>query len=125
MKRHKHNFTKYRMDLKNFYDKLQPDIQIHLVEEYVKPQLMYDEMINEFDRLIESEECQRLEWQVLMPVVNKIIQCKPAIKKMCELNTLGFKEVYEQHIVHKNKTFVRFDCNVSSMCAEFVMRKWH
>ena len=113
------------MDLKNFYNKLQPDIQKHLVEEYVKPQLMYDEMINEFDRLIESEECQRLEWQVLMPVVNKIIQCKPAIKKMCELNPLGFKEVYEQHIVHKNKTFVRFDCEVSSMCAEFVMRKWH
>ena len=113
------------MDLKNFYNKLQPDIQKHLVEEYVKPQLMYDEMINEFDRLIESEECQRLEWQVLMPVVNKIIQCKPAIKKMCELNPLGFKKVYEQHIVHKNKTFVRFDCEVSSMCAEFVMRKWH
>ena len=113
------------MDLKNFYDKLQPDIQKHLVEEYVKPQLMYDEIINEFDRLIESEECQRLEWQVLMPVVNKIIQCKPAIKKMCELNPLGFKEVYEQHIVHKKKTFVKFDCEVSSMCAEFVMRKWH
>ena len=111
--------------LKKFYESLQPDIQIHFVEEYVKPQLMYDEMINEFDRVIESEECQQLKWQVLMPVVTKIINNKHAVKKMCELNTLGFKDIYEQHIVHKKKTFVRFDCEVSSMCAEFVMRKWH
>ena len=113
------------MDIKTFYDSLQPDIQKYIVDEYVKPQLMQDEMIHEFDRIIESEECQRLNWRVLVPVVTKIIHCNPAITKMCELNTLGFKNVYEQHIIHKKKTFVLFDCEVSSMCAEFVMRKWH
>jgi hypothetical protein len=113
------------MNIKTFYERLQPDIQTYFVDEFVKPQLMYDEMIDEFNRVIESEECQRLNWNVLIPVVNKIIHCKPAIVKMCELNTLGFKYVYEQHIIHKKKTFVRFDCEVSSMCAEFVMRKWH
>ena len=111
--------------LKTFYDSLQPDIQIHFVEEYVKPQLIYDEMINEFDRVIESEECQHMNCQVLMPVVTKIIHNKHAVKIMCELNPLGFKDVYEQHIIHKKKSFVLFDCEVSSMCAEFVMRKWH
>jgi len=53
-------FTKMDESLKKFYESLQPDIQIYFVEEYVKPQLIYDEMINEFHRLIESEECQRL-----------------------------------------------------------------
>lgn len=113
------------MNIKTFYNKLQPDIQIYFVEEFVKPQLVYDEMINEFNQLIESEECQRLNWNVLLPVVTKIIHNKQAIIKMCELNPLGFKGVYEHHIIHKKKTFVRFDCEVSSMCAEFVMRKWH
>ncbi len=46
--------------LKKFYESLQPDIQFYFVEEYVKPQLIYDEMINEFHRRIETEECQRL-----------------------------------------------------------------
>jgi hypothetical protein len=78
------------MDIKTFYDSLQPDIQKYIVDEYVKPQLMQDEMIHEFDRIIESEECQRLNWRVLVHVVTKIIHCKPAITKMCELNALGF-----------------------------------
>lgn len=121
----KQDFTKMDESLKKFYDSLQPDIQIYFVEEYVKPQLIYDEMINEFHRLIESEECQRLNWEVLMPVVTKIIHNKDAVTKMCELNTLGFKDIYQQHIIYKMKTFARFECEVSSMCAEFVMRKWH
>ena len=50
---------------------------------------------------------------------------KDAVTKMCELNTLGFKDIYQQHIIYKMKTFARFECEVSSMCAEFVMRKWH
>jgi hypothetical protein len=93
----KQAFTKMDESLKKFYESLQPDIQIYFVEEYVKPQLIYDEMINEFHRLIETEECQRLNWEVLMPVVTKIIHNKDAVAKMCELNTLGFKDIYQQH----------------------------
>ena len=70
------------MNIKTFYDRLQPDIQIYFVDEFVKPQLVYDEMINEFNQIIESEECQRLNWNVLLPVVTKIIHNKQAIIKM-------------------------------------------
>ena len=110
---------------KCIYDYLQEDIQIHLIEQYIKPQLRGDDLIKEFDRLIESEACQHLEWQVLTDVVEKIIENKSALAQMCERNTLGFKNVYHQHFIQNKKTFILFDCPLSSMCAEFVMRKWH
>ena len=116
------------LDLKKakcIYNNLQDDIKQHLVEEYIKPQLRGDDLINEFDKLIESEACQHLEWQVLTDVVGKIIENKDALAKMCEINTLGFKSIYHQHFIQKKNTFVLFDCALSSMCAEFVMRKWH
>jgi len=110
---------------KCIYDYLQEDIQKHLIDQYIKPQLRGDDLIKEFDKLIESEACQRLEWQVLTDVVEKIIENKSALAQMCERNPLGFKNVYHQHFIQKKNTFVLFDCPVSSMCAEFVMRKWH
>ncbi len=110
---------------KCIYDYLQEDIQKHLIDQYIKPQLRGDDLIKEFDKLIESEACQRLEWQVLTDVVEKIIENKSALAQMCERNPLGFKHVYHQHFVQNKKTFVLFDCPLSSMCAEFVMRKWH
>ena len=110
---------------KCIYNGLQDDIQKHLIEEYIKPQLRGDDLIKEFDKLIESKECQSLEWQVLINVVGKIIENKSALAQMCEINTLGFKSVYHQHFIQKKNTFVLFDCALSSMCAELVMRKWH
>jgi hypothetical protein len=110
---------------KSIYNGLQEDIQKHFIEEYIMPQLRGDDLIQEFDKLIESEDCQNLKWDVLTDVVEKIINHRSALTKMCELNTLGFKSVYEQHYIQKKNTFVLFDTPLSSMCAEFVMRKWH
>lgn len=111
--------------VKVIYDNLQEDIQRQLMSEYIIPQLIEDECIKKFDELIESEECQRLDWTVLMDVVGKIIHNEQALNKMCKKDVLGFKEVYTNHFIHNRKTFVRFDCLLSSMCAELVMRKWH
>ena len=113
---------------KSIYDGLQDDIQKHLVEEYIMPQLRGDDLIQEFDKLIESEDCQNLKWDVLTDVVEKIINHRSALTKMCELNTLGFKSVYEQHFIKGIMTFKHPDWHnkpLESMCAEFVMRKWH
>ena len=52
------------MSAKEFYDNLQQDIQTHIVEEFIKPQLQVDELIQEFDKQLMSEECQSLQWQV-------------------------------------------------------------
>lgn len=113
---------------KSIYNSLQDDIQKHLVEEYVMPQLRGDDLIKEFDKLIESEDCQRLNYQVLLDVVEKIINHIGALSQMCELNTLGFKSVYEQHFIQKINTFKHpsfYGKPLDSMCLEFVMRKWH
>jgi hypothetical protein len=109
----------------SIFNGLQEDIQLYIVQEYILPQLRCDELINKFDKLIESTQCQRLNWQVLTDVVSKIIANKSAFEKMCEINTLGFKESYHQHFIEKRNTFILFDCPLSSMCGEFVMRKWH
>jgi hypothetical protein len=110
---------------KYIYDKLPDDLQNNIKDEYIIPELRGDDLIKEFDRLIESKDCQSLRWQVLIDVVEKIINHSGAFSQMCELNTLGFKSSYEQHFIQKKNTFVLFDCPLSSMCAEFVMRKWH
>ncbi len=111
--------------VKSLFNSLQEDIQLYLVQEYIMPQLRCDDLIKQFDQLIESIQCQRLDWKVLTDVVSKIIENKSAFEKMCEINTLGFKESYHQHFIEKRNTFILFDCPLSSMCCEFVMRKWH
>ena len=113
---------------KSIYNCLQDDIQKHLVEEYIIPQLKVDELIKEFDKLIESEECRRIDYRVLLNVVRKIINHSGALSQMCELNTLGFKSLYEQHFIKGIMTFKHpsfYGKPIDSMCFEFAMRKWH
>ena len=110
---------------KTIYDGLQTDIQTHIMKEYIEPQLKCDDLINSFHTLIESDECQRLNCTVLIEPVTKIIENKEALSKMCELNTLGFSNVYNKHFIQKINTFARISCPYTSMCMEFVMIKWH
>jgi hypothetical protein len=112
-------------EVKTIYNNLQEDIQIKIMEEYIVPQLLEDELINKFDELIESEECQRLNWRVLTDVVSKIIENESALTNMCKHN-VEFKDSYQQHFIRKVNTFKDPSWDpLSSMCAEFVMRKWH
>jgi hypothetical protein len=114
---------------KQFLDKLQGDIQTHILEEYVKPQVIADEisnMIKEFDELLMSDKCQRLEWRVLTEVVSKIINNKAALAQMCEKDTMGFKDSYEQHFIKGKNAFRHPSWTpLGSMCAELTMRQWH
>ena len=114
---------------KQILDKLQGDIQTHILEEYVKPQVIADEisnMIKEFDELLMSNKCQQLEWQVLTEVVSKIINNKAALAQMCEKDTIGFKDSYEQHFIKGKNTFTHPSWTpLGSMCAELTMRQWH
>ena len=114
---------------KQILDKLQGDIQTHILEEYVKPQVIADEisnMLKEFDEKLMSEKCQRLEWQVLTEVVSKIINNKAALAQMCEKDTIGFKDSYEQHFIKGKNTFTQPSWTpLGSMCAELTMRQWH
>ena len=112
----------------NIYNGLQSDIQRLLIEEYITPELNGDHLIKEFDKLIESEECSRLEWQVLTDIVGKIINHTGALYQMCELNTLNFKDIYKQHFIDGIMTFKAPSWHnkpLESMCAELTMRKWH
>ena len=110
---------------KTIYDGLQLDIQIHLMEEYIEPQLRGDDLIKEFNILIESEECQRLDYSGLLDTVRKIIANPAALAQMCKLNPIRFKEVYEQHFIKKVNYYWRVSCPYTSMCMKLVMLKWH
>jgi hypothetical protein len=113
---------------KFIYDNLQEDVQKLIMEEYIKPQLICDYLIEEFDKLIESEKCQQLKWQVLLDVVGKIIENKEALAQMRKKDTLGFNCSYENHFIKKINTFKHpsFDDKpLESMCAELTMLKWH
>ena len=110
---------------KRIYDGLQSDIQIHFLAEYIEPQLRGDDLVKEFHELMESEECQRLDYSALIDPIQKIIAHPAALVQMCKLNTLGFRGVYRQHFIQGRNTFVRVSCPYTSMCKEFVMMKWH
>ena len=109
------------------YKILPEDIQVHLKNEYILPQLRGDDLVKEFDKQLMSEECQRLVWQVLPDVVSKIIENNSAMAQMFEkYEDIGFKESYEQHFIKGVNTFTQPSWDqLSSMCAELTMRKWH
>jgi hypothetical protein len=108
------------------YSNLQEDIQRYLIEDYIKPQLEEgDKMIRQFHELIESEECQHLKYECLIEPVTKIIQNESALAKMRKLDSNGFNSIYIQHFIQKRNTFTLVDDPYTSMCMEFVMRKWH
>lgn len=109
------------------FGRLNDDIQIHLIEEYIKPQLRGDDLVREFDKQLNSEACRGLKWQVLGDVVGKIIQNKDALAQMFEkYDDIGFKQYYEQHFIQKRNQFTQptWDA-LSSFCATLTMVKWH
>ena len=109
------------------FGRLQDDIQTHLIEEYIKPQLRGDDLVKEFDKQLNSEECRGLKWQVLVDVVKKIIENESALAQMFEkYDDIGFKGYYEQHFIQKKNQFTSptWDA-LSSFCATLTMCKWH
>ena len=111
---------------KTIFDGLQEDIQRYLIEDYIKPQLEEgDKLISLFNELIDSEDCRNLRYECLIAPVTKIIQNETALAKMRKLDTIGFNSVYIQHFIKKQNTFRLVDDPCTSMCMEFVMRKWH
>ena len=110
------------------FGRLQGDIQTHLIEEYIKPQLRGDDLVREFDKQLNSEECRGLKWQVLVDVVKKIIENKDALAQMFEKyeEDIGFKTYYEQHFIQKINQFKlpSWDA-LSSLCATLTLCKWH
>ena len=108
------------------YSGLQEDIQKMLIEDYIKPQLEEgDKWIRQFHELLESEECQHLKYDCLIDPITKIIQNETALAKMRKINTVGFDSSYRQHFIEKRNTFRLVDNPCTSMCMEFVMRRWH
>ena len=109
------------------FGRLNDDIQIHLIEEYIKPQLRGDDLVREFDKQLNSDACRGLKWQVLGDVVGKIIQNKDALAQMFEkYDDIGFKQYYEQHFIQKRNQFTQptWDA-LSSFCATLTMVRWH
>ena len=107
---------------------LQSDIQTHLIEEYIKPQLRGDDLVREFDKQLNSEECSSLQWQVLVDVVTKIIENEAALAQMFEKyeEDIGFKTYYKQHFIEKINQFKSPSWDaLSSFCATLTMCKWH
>jgi len=110
------------------FGRLQGDIQTHLIEEYIKPQLRGDDLVREFDKQLNSEECSSLNWQVLVDVVKKIIANEAALAQMFEKyeEDIGFKTYYEQHFIEKRNQFKSPSWDaLSSFCATLTMCKWH
>lgn len=114
---------------KTIYSGLQEDIQKHLIEEYVNPQLRGDDLVKEFEKQLMSQECRSLKWSVLTDVVSKIIENKLALEQMfTKYDNLGFQWCYEQHFIKNIMTLHDPSWEnkpLECMCAVLTLRMWH
>ena len=80
------SFDKYNNQIffDNIFNNVPEDIQTKIIEEYIKPQIYVDELLQEFEKQLLSEKCQGLEWQVLEEVTGKIIENPSALHQMCK-----------------------------------------
>jgi hypothetical protein len=109
------------------YNTLPVDIQMHIKEYYILPQLRGDDLVKEFDTQLMSDECNKLNWQVLVDVVSKIIENEFAIAQIDKkYSNLNFRNCYENHFIKKINSFTHHSWTpLTSMCAELTMRQWH
>ena len=125
------SFDKYNNQIffDNIFNNLPEDIQTKIIEEYIKPQIYVDELLQEFEKQLLSEECQGLEWQVLEEVTGKIIENPSALEQICKKNMgIDFKYYYDVHFVEKVNIMKHpsFDGNpLASFCACLTYRRWH
>jgi hypothetical protein len=111
---------------KEIFDGLQEDIQKQLMNDYIKPEVDESKkLLTLFQELIESDECSELKYDCLIDPVTKIIQNPHALAEIRKLNLYGFDYIYKQHFIKKENTFSLVHCPYTSMCMEFVMRRWH
>jgi len=126
------SFHKYNNQIffDNIFYNLPEDIQTKIIEEYIKPQIYVDELLQEFEKQLLSEECrEELNWQMLVEVTEKIIENTSALEQMCKKNMgTDFKYYYDVHFI-ENVNIMKhpsFDGHpLASFCACLTYRRWH
>jgi hypothetical protein len=106
-----------------FIETLQPDIQQYLKDEYIKPQLV-NELITSLYKVLDSQECQRLQWEPLVDPVSKIIAIKDALSQLQKQNEL-FRYIYHKYIIKNSNSLEQFGPPINRLCVEWVMCKYH
>ena len=125
------SFDKYNNQIffDNIFNNLPEDIQTKINEEYIKPQIYVDELLQEFDKRLNSDKCrEEMDWQVLEEVTGKIIENPSALEQMCKKKMgIDFKYYYDVHFVEKVNIMKHPSFNekpLSSFCACLTMCKW-
>jgi len=118
------------MSFNNIFNNLPEDIQTKIVEEYIKPQIYVDELLQEFEKQLLSKECrEELDWQMLVDVTEKIIENASALEQMCKKDMgTDFKYYYDVHFIEKVNIMKHPSFNgypLASFCASLTMRRWH
>ena len=110
-------------DAGKFIDTLQPDIQQYLKDEYIKPQLV-KELITSLYTVLDSPECQRLEWKLLVDPLSKVMTSKEALPQLLKQDDL-FKFIYAKYYHENSNDLARFGSYINRLCIEWVMYKYH
>jgi hypothetical protein len=110
-------------DAGKFIDTLQPDIQQYIKDEYIKPQLI-KELITSLYTVLESPECQRLQWQLLVEPLSKVMTSKDALPQLLKQDSL-FKFIYEKYYHENSNNLAQFGSYINRLCVEWVMYKYH
>lgn len=105
-------------------DHIEPNIVSNLVE---KSSIMQynNKLVEEYDRLIISDDAKNFKWQVLSEVVKNIIDDKETLDYMLKRDNDPFKFEYERHFIQNKKAFSLFSSKDASFCLSILMCKYH
>jgi hypothetical protein len=81
-------------------------------------------LLEEFEDEYNSEECNDLDYTVLLRVVGKIIRNPIALDKFC-FKGQSFRRVFEDHFVYQQNKCITAESLIISMCMTLTMMKWH
>jgi hypothetical protein len=98
---------------------LPEDLRKHIYNEYIETQLLYDE----YQSIIESEECRHLQTTRLKGMVKKILNHGLLIEYLYTNNSI-FKQVYTDHIIKKKPSFEGLEF-YNSFALSLLMNLYH
>ena len=102
-----------------FSRKIPKDIVSKIVDDYFKYDIEYNSLLN----ILENNNSKKLNGCDLLYYIDNVLNDPLYIKYIQSKNSL-FKEIYQEHYVQNNKTFILMNVK-ESLCCSWLMNLYH
>ena len=96
------------------------DVTRKIYEEYLKPEMLYEDLIYTLD----LRDSRTLSAGALTALLPRLLENKILVKYLLE-NDSTFNNIYTHHIINKKKIFVNADSFIISMAMSWLFYLYH